>query len=176
MYKVLTTDTGHVIYRSLLRPANTDDANLRASIFAGEPDTHNEVVKSRNSTLHSMDESKPADTISPSPVFNPQDRIGQSFLMDKQSDGQRPRATITQLLQDHESKLEYNPTRIKFKLSLNNDQQEDIIMYNKMLEYITRDEESDITWKFRQIVSHEGPTQGSQYDLLVEWGDYQGTH
>jgi hypothetical protein len=42
-------------------------------------------------------------------------------------------------------------------------------MYNKMLEYITRDEESDITWKFRQIISHEGPTQDSQYDLLIEW-------
>jgi hypothetical protein len=38
-----------------------------------------------------------------------------------------------------------------------------------MLEYITKDKESDITWKFRQIVSHEGPTQGSQYDLLIEW-------
>jgi hypothetical protein len=141
---------------------NTDDANLRASMFAGEPDTHNEVVKSRNSTPHTMDESKPVDTTSPSQVLNPQDLIGQSFLMDKQSDGQRPtRATITQLLEDHESKLEDNPTRIKFKLSLNNDQQEDIITYNKMLEYITKDKESDITWKFRRIISHEGPTQGS---------------
>jgi hypothetical protein len=149
MYKVLTADTGHVIYRSLLRPVNTDDANLRASMFAGEPDTHNEVVKFRNSTLHTMDDSKPADTISPSPVFNPQDLIGRSFLMDQQSDGQRPRAANTQLLEDHESKLEDNPTRIKFKLSLNNDQHEDIIMYNKMLEYITKDKESDITWKFR---------------------------
>jgi hypothetical protein len=109
-------------------------------MFAGEPDTHNEVVKSRNSPPHIMDESKPADAISPSPVFNPQDCIGLSFLMDEQSDGQRPRATITQLLEDHESKLADNPTRIKFKLSLNDDQQEDIITYNKMLEYITRDE------------------------------------
>jgi hypothetical protein len=47
-YKVLTADTGHVIYRSLLHPANTDDVNLRASMFAGDPYTHNEVVKSRN--------------------------------------------------------------------------------------------------------------------------------
>jgi hypothetical protein len=34
-YKVITADTGHVIYRSLLRSANTDDANLHASMFAG---------------------------------------------------------------------------------------------------------------------------------------------
>ena len=38
-----------------------------------------------------------------------------------------------------------------------------------MLEYITKDEESDITWKFRRVISHEGPTQGSQYDLMIEW-------
>jgi Reverse transcriptase (RNA-dependent DNA polymerase) len=38
-----------------------------------------------------------------------------------------------------------------------------------MLEYITKDADSNITWKFRRIVSHEGPTQGSQYDLLIEW-------
>jgi hypothetical protein len=44
-------------------------------MFAGEPDTHNEIVKSRGSPPHTMDESKPADTISPSPVFNPQDLI-----------------------------------------------------------------------------------------------------
>jgi hypothetical protein len=47
-YKVLTANTGHVIYHSLLHPASTDDVNLHASMFAREPDTHNKVVKSRN--------------------------------------------------------------------------------------------------------------------------------
>jgi hypothetical protein len=84
MYEVLTANTGHVIYRSLLRPTNTNDDNLRASKFAGDPSTHNEVVKSRNSPPHIMDESKPADTVPPSPVLNPEDLIGRSFLqMDK---------------------------------------------------------------------------------------------
>jgi hypothetical protein len=36
MYNVLTADTGHVIYRSLLCPVTTDNANLRASMFVGE--------------------------------------------------------------------------------------------------------------------------------------------
>jgi Reverse transcriptase (RNA-dependent DNA polymerase) len=35
-----------------------------------------------------------------------------------------------------------------------------------MLEYITKDEESDIQWKFRPIVSHE--CKGSQCNLLIE--------
>jgi hypothetical protein len=121
MYKLLTADTGHVIYRSQLRPANTYDVNLCASMLAGEPDTHNKAVKSRNdsSQPRHMDGYKPATTISPSPVFNPQDLIGRQFLMDEQSDGQKPRTTIIQLLEDHESSLEDNPTRIKFRVALN---------------------------------------------------------
>jgi hypothetical protein len=45
-YKVFTADTGHVIYRSLLQPVTTDNANLRASMFVGEPYTHHEILKS----------------------------------------------------------------------------------------------------------------------------------
>jgi hypothetical protein len=36
-----------------------------------------------------------------------------------------------------------------------------------MLEYITKDEESDIMWKFQRIISHE--VQGSQITLLIKW-------
>jgi hypothetical protein len=138
-YKVLTADTGHVIYRSLLRPATTGDANLRANMFAGEPDTHNEILKYRDdfSNVKNIDEYKLTDTPLPSPVFNPQDLIGQSFLMDVQPDGQRARGKIVQLIEDHESSLEDNPFRIQFRVSVNNDKAEEINTYNKMLEYIT---------------------------------------
>jgi hypothetical protein len=100
-------------------------------------------------------------------VFNPQDLIGQSFLMDEQPDGQRARGKIVQLIDDHESSLADNPTRIQFRVSVNNDKADKIITYNKMLEYITKDKESDIMWKFQRIISHE--VQGSQITLLIEW-------
>jgi hypothetical protein len=70
-------------------------------------------------------------------------------------------------IEDHESKVEDNPTRINFRVSVNEDKAEEIITYNKMLENITRDEESDIQWKFRCIVSHE--YKGSQCNVLIEW-------
>jgi hypothetical protein len=62
-------------------------------MFAGEPDTHNEILKSRDdfSKVRNMDEYKLTDTPLPSPVFNQQDLIGRSFLMDKQPDGQGKR-------------------------------------------------------------------------------------
>jgi hypothetical protein len=63
--------------------------------------------------------------------------------------------------------VEDNPTRIKFRVSVNEDKAEEIITYNNMLEYITKDEESDIQWKFRRIVSHE--YKGSQCNFVIEW-------
>jgi hypothetical protein len=103
MYKVLTADTGHVIYCSLLCPVSPDDVNIRASMFSGEPITQNEVVNEVVKSRHDFPPSdtgeyKPATTRSPSPVFNPQDLLGRPFLMDKQADGQRPRGTLVQLL------------------------------------------------------------------------------
>jgi hypothetical protein len=87
--------------------------------------------------------------------------------MDEQPDGQKARGKIVQLIEDHESSLEDNPTRIQFRVSVNNNKAEEIITYNKMLEYSTRDEESDIMWKFQRIIYHE--VQGSKITLLIEW-------
>jgi hypothetical protein len=130
-YKFFNSDTEHIIYRSLLRPAMPTDANLRAGMFGGEQDTHNvnPIIKSMHD-LDIMDESKPTDTAaseSPPPVINPEDLIGRSFLMDKQEDGQKYRGRIVQLIEDHESMVEEKPTRIKFQVSVNNYQAEEII-------------------------------------------------
>jgi hypothetical protein len=123
-YKVLTADTGHVIYRSLLRHATTGDAILRVSMFVGEPDTQNDFFNVKNTDEYNL-------TDTPLPRHHPQDLIGRSFLMDQQPDGQRARGKIVQLVGDHESSLEDNPTRIQFRVSVNNNKAEEIIMYNK---------------------------------------------
>jgi hypothetical protein len=85
-----------------------------------------------------MDEFKPTDTAfnaSPPPVIHLEDLIGRSFLIDKQEDGQQYRGRIFQLIEDHELMVEDNPTRIQFRVSVNNDQAEEIITYNKLLDY-----------------------------------------
>jgi hypothetical protein len=87
--------------------------------------------------------------------------------MDEKEYGQKHRGRIVELIEDHESLLEENPTRIKFRVSVNNDKAEEIITYNKMMEYITKDEDSDIMWKFKRIVFHE--KKGSQVNVLLEW-------
>jgi hypothetical protein len=44
--------------------------------------------------------------------------------MDEKVDGQKQRGQIVELIEDHESLLEENPTRIKFRVSVNNDKAE----------------------------------------------------
>jgi hypothetical protein len=41
--------------------------------------------------------------------------------MDEQPDGQKARGKIVQHIEDYESSLEDNPTRIKSRVSVNND-------------------------------------------------------
>jgi hypothetical protein len=126
---------------------------------SGQSTIHTGPLKNRST----MDGSKLASTHTdgtnsnapPPPVFNPEDLIGRSSLMDKKKDGQQFRGRILELVEDHESKVEDNPIRIKFRISVNEYKAEEIISYNKMLDYITKDEESDIRWKPKCIVSHE---------------------
>ena len=48
--------------------------------------------------------------------------------------------------------------------------------YNKILEHLEADEENPIEWKFKRIVSHQGPLRpdhpsymGSTYNVVMEW-------
>ena len=60
--------------------------------------------------------------------------------MDPQDDGQQHRARIVELITQHEDKVTSNPSLIKFKCSLNNDEYEEILSYNDIVDYINRKE------------------------------------
>jgi hypothetical protein len=107
-------------------------------------------------------------------VFNPVDLVGKTFQMDTEEDGVK--SQIVKLLQDYEGKVEDNPTCLKFLLSVNSEKAEEVTTYNKILEYLAKHEQSDVVWKIKHIVSHEGPLKpgksefkGSPYNLIIEW-------
>ena len=187
-WMILTDDTHKVLYRSQVRPFDASDTNLRAeSLLGGEedpPKNSDPFIKSRRDNL--LDEDSKQDTAEPSsqddqdtsstPIFDPEDLVGRSVLLDEQPDGQRFRARIVELVDDHESKVEDNPTRLKFLCSINDGKAEELITYSKMLDYISRDQENTVVWKFRRIVSHQGPLKkhdkmymGSRWNIQVEW-------
>ena len=181
-YQILTSDTKHIIHRSSVRPYDPSDPNVKADLVAGEGispsyEEAEEVIKSHLNTSSVADDSEPTTLPSDSPVFDPNDLVGRTFLMDEQEDGQRHRARIVKLVEDHEDNVKDNPTLIKFVCSVNDDQYEEIITYNQMLDYILRPEnDCDYVWKYKQIVGHEGPLKptdknykGSKWNVLVQW-------
>ena len=187
-WKVLTNDTHKVIYRSLLRPCTETDPNLRAESLGGEeePPPQNflhtrfdnlqgDGETNRPSTqTDSSDADNPDDP--PSPIVDPEELVGRTFLMDKREDGQKFRARIVELVKDHENDVDKHPDRIKFVCSVNNDEFEEVLSYNQLLGFINKNSQDDFVWKFRRIISHQGPLspshpdyKGSSYNVMIEW-------
>jgi hypothetical protein len=172
-WKILTVDTQHIIHRSVVRPADKEDLNLRAELLCGEESVDPIVKSSHNDNTVGSDQ---PSAESASALVNPEDLIGRSFLMDKSENGQKSRARIIRLIDDHSSLLNDNKKRMKFLLSVNDDESEEIITYNQLLEYLSKDNDSDIVWKFQRITSHQGPLahghpdyKGSSYNVNIEW-------
>ena len=94
-WKILTADMQKVIFRSRVRPCSSEDSNVRADLFGGEEDpipTSDPIIKSRH--ISANGETKQATTphldrtppdppdSSPTPIFNPEDLVGRTFLLD----------------------------------------------------------------------------------------------
>jgi hypothetical protein len=127
-WKILTIDTQRIIYLSLVRPVSTPDPNLHADMFGWEEVKFNDcdasiIIKScPPSKIDSLEKQvntaveNSEETTKTKHVFNPEDLIGRSFLMDEQDDGQRLRATVVKPIDDYANSVERNPTRLKFLL------------------------------------------------------------
>ena len=161
-YKILNIDTNKVIHRSNVRPVNDSDYNKRIDTLSLDDLPKNPVLKSKVDITSGEESSKPA-------IFNPQELVGRSFLMEANDNGERHRATIVEVLEDHETNVRLNPTRLKFRVSVNDEQYEDMLTYAKVIDYIARDEESDVHWQFKRIISHNIPKGDTQYYVKIEW-------
>lgn len=83
--------------------------------------------------------------------------VGCTFLMDQQQDGQCHCACIVEFIQDHEHALWMSDDHHKFRVSINDDEYEEIITYNELMDFIKKNEENDeIVWSFKHIVRHQG--------------------
>jgi hypothetical protein len=110
-------------------------------------------------------------------IVDPQELLGCTFLMDTQEDGKRFRTHIVECISDHESNVHRSDDNVKFRISVNEDEYEEIITYNKLMDFIEKNQENDvIVWQFQRIVGHQGPLlrrdkdyNGSRFNVLVEW-------
>jgi hypothetical protein len=82
-------------------------------------------------------------------IVNPQERLGRTFLMDTQEDGQRFRAHIVECISNHESNVRRSDDHVKFRISVHEDEYKEMITYNKLVDFIEKNQENDtIVWRF----------------------------
>jgi hypothetical protein len=164
-YKILTDDTRRIIHRSNIRSAADPNArNLCLDPLNDRlPEVNQFLCKASPASdhgedfpLHSMEptdehpytESTPDPSEHPSTgddmvIVNPQELLGHTFLMDTQEDGQRFRAHVVECISDHESNVCRSDDHVKFRISVNEDEYEEIITYNKLMDFIKKNQEND---------------------------------
>jgi hypothetical protein len=191
-FKVLTADTGRILYRSQVRPADDPTRpNLRLTdLFDGEPPSKI-FVRSKNDPDTAEDfsnldpDSGEIDQdVTPSMVHvDTSELIGKTFLMDTIEDGTKHRARIVEMIEDHQHSTLNSKEHVKFRLSVNNDQYEEIMSYGEILTHINKDEEQEVLWRYKRIMGHQGPLSphdegynGSAYNVQVEWENGEITY
>ena len=77
--------------------------------------------------------------------------------MDPDSSGQRLRARIVEMVDKHDHDVINHPERIKFLCKLDQNDRKELISYNQIMDYLNRDAENPTIWKYKAILSHQGP-------------------
>ncbi len=108
-------------------------------------DAHNDAGSMNDNNLHCMS------------VICANDLVSQILLINPREDGQWHHACILEFIQDHEYDLKMSDDHHKFRISVNDDEYEEIIMYSELMNFIEKNEENeDIVWKFKHIIGHQG--------------------
>ena len=172
-YKILNPSTNNIIFRSEVRSAEqTDDVNKRLVPEDGESEPPQIVKSIKAPVIYSSGDSYS----DPNAVVNNKDLIGRTFLLEPDSKGFVKRAKIVDLLDKHLHDTENRPEHRRFRVSVNNDEYENIMSYNEILARLEEDDDNPTMWKYKRISGHQGPLRsnhpsymGSSYNVTIEW-------
>ncbi|MFM8621767.1 MAG: reverse transcriptase domain-containing protein, partial [Holophagaceae bacterium] len=190
-FKILTNDTNKIIHRSQVRPANDPSRpNLRLtelldgevpskvfvrSKFESIDPSAQAVINPDSGEIEQLD--KPTMVpIEVSQLVDTSELIGRTFLMPGREEGTTHRARIVEMITDERYEASKDPEDVTFKLSVNNDEYQTTMAYGEVLNYINKDGEQEVLWKYKCISGHQGPLtskdkdyKGSAYNVRVEW-------
>ena len=174
-HKLLDDDTKKLLYRSAVRPSDSAHPNKRLVSDGGERSQNPKpIVFVRSRQDNSQSATKPMAE------YNPDDPIGRTFLLPKNEQGERLRATIkrkvietSKLLDDqHKNAID----KINFHLDVGQGRAETIMSYVQILDHLDQQEQQEDLYKYRAITGHQGPLspqdenyKGSKYNVMVEW-------
>ena len=109
--------------------------------------------------------------------IHPNDLPGKVFLQPDKGTNLPIHMTVGER-DDFDTKLENNEVqKIRFKIRFTRDDQEDIMSYNKIVDFMTREtnEENGEYWKFQKTIGHEKANHhqmnysSSSYNLRIAW-------
>ena len=141
-HKLLDDDTKKILYRSAVRPSDSAHPNKRLVSDGGEcSQTPKPIVFVRSRQDNSQSATKPMAE------YNPDDLIGRTFLLPKNEQGERLRATIkrkvietSKLLDDqHDNAIE----KINFHLDVGQGRAEAIMSYVQILDHLDQQEQQE---------------------------------
>ena len=87
------------------------------------------------------------------PIVNPEELVGHTSGITN-PDGQVDKFKIVEALEKHEAHTQGSPIAIQFKSSVDDDTREDNISYNDIMNYLECDENTEVMWKFKNILAH----------------------
>ena len=109
------------------------------------------------------------------PIIHPEELIGRTIGI-TQANGQTTQLCIIEAINEHLNDTEKSSTSIKFRCSINDDDYEDILMHNQIMDHLSKGDDEDIIWKFKDIIGHQGQLtknhkdyKGSPYNLTALW-------
>ena len=174
-HKLLDDDTKKILYRSAVRPSDSAHPNKR---LVPDGEESSKTPKPIVSVRSRQDDNQSA--AKPMAEYNPDDLIGRTFLLPKNEQGERLRATIKRkviatskhLDDQHDNAIE----KINFHLDVGEGRAEAIMTYVQILDHLDHQEQHEDLYKFRAITGHQGPLspqdesyRGSKYNVMVEW-------
>ena len=176
-FKVFNESTKQVLYRSCLRKINKAVDILNVPHYnpgtpaeQGDPDDEDipEIIKIRGSS---------EDNLRRTPSFSPEELIGRTFLLPPEDDGQRFRAKIidyeelSKKMQEFESDLDREPTRVRFKIEVGDEKFEDYVEWDELCDFIEEQVANENgTWNFRKICGHKKDLKARETpEVLIQW-------
>jgi len=198
-WKILNVETNKVLYCSLCHPVTGDTANLHLAPIGRESASVRPYIKSKTFDSNLVDATNEPDShvddtapiehgeFTPDPesqdtsnsanaLVSLDDLVGRTFLMDPDSSGQRFCARIVEMIDKHDHDITNHPEWIKFLCKPDQNDREELISYNQIMEYLNQDAKNPTVWKYKGIISHQGPLKsgdkdykGSTYNIMIKW-------
>ena len=181
-YKILTSDTQQIIYRSRIRLASIQP-NLR--IDPPPSTTVSDTLPVIDSIPHQQpdmppilesDRDRTTESFRPMAVIDPDDLIGRTYITSPADDGSQHRIKIVEKLDVLADEMNSMPEMQRFRATNDKETIEEIVTYNQILQRLEKDDGELGEWKFKSITSHDGPLNqsstkynGSKWNVRVEW-------